>query len=174
MKSLSYVIFVTIFALAIVAGCAEDRSRTPFHLDGEAQAVEEPVRTYTFENGLVVEVPEPVTQQPGWPDALREIDTAWRSFTWSYGAFPPVRLIHFHGTVHPINADGERAEYLGDGLIHACYHLRLPHTFCLPEAFAAACRAEPTPGKTEADIDRATQVSQSWVGAIYGLTDRID
>ena len=126
---------------------------------------------YSTPGGVPYMAPEEVMEQEGWPDAMREIDLAVHPFR--SGALK-IQIAHIH--FHPMGelTPDERAQYVGGGVIEACYHAeRVPHTFCLSEAVRDLA-ADQNPTASPEYLDWLEAVASSWVGALYGLAERID
>lgn len=161
-------LFAALLALALVAGCAgeSDHDYLGYVMDTTAPA-------YTTPNGVSYMATASVTEQEGWPDAVREIDAAVTGFRSGSGGLKLEPLhIHFHEMT--AETTDERAEYVGGGVIEACYHAeRVPHTFCLSEAIRDLAAAQ-HPEAREWQLSWGEEVSSSWVGALYGLEAPLD
>ena len=160
--------YTCLFLLALVAGCAGDSNH-----DYLGYVMDTTVPSYTTPGGVSYMAPDSVTEQGGWPDAVREIDTAVRGFrSGSSGIKLEPLHIHFHEM--SVETIDERAEYVGNGVIEACYHPdRVPHTFCLSEAIRDLAAAQ-NPEAQEWQLSWGEAVSSSWVGALYGLEAPLD
>ena len=153
--------------LFLVSACGQSSSDHNLNLHHSAM----PGELYYTPGGTAYMAPDAVREQDGWNDAMREIDLAVQPFRSSGPKFA-IAHIHFHDMSDA--TPDERAEYVGGGVIEACYHAdRLPHTFCLSEAVRDLVAAQ-NPTADPLLLDWLEVVASSWVGALYGLTERID
>lgn len=148
----------------LVAGCSTSGGNPTAQNDGLVRD--------TTPGGVRFMAPTEVVAEPGWPDAMREIDVAVAGFE---SAFSGRRLaidhIHFHGMDE--SSDDDRACFVGDGKIEACYHETEAHLFCVSEAIRDLA-ADQYPDAPVWQLDWAEQVSTSWVANLYGIGARLD